>query len=54
MRLQANGVDLSKAKCRVGPTLAINTGAERFVDNADANKMLTREYRKGFEVPAKV
>jgi hypothetical protein len=27
---------------------------ERFFDNADANRMLTREYRKPFVVPEKV
>jgi predicted dehydrogenase len=52
--LEANKVDLASVQCRVGPTLAIDASNERFKDNADANKMLTREYRKGFEVPAKV
>ena len=37
-----------------GKALLIDAKNERFVDNADANKMLTREYRKGFEVPARI
>jgi predicted dehydrogenase len=39
---------------RVGLKLAIDPKAETFLDNKDANAMLTREYRKGFEVPAKI
>jgi len=52
--LEANKVDLKSVQCRVGPKLVIDPSRERFVDNADANKMLTREYRKGFEVPARI
>lgn len=50
--LKANAVDLSKAIGRVGPKLTIDTKAEKFTgpDAAKANAMLTREYRKGFEV----
>jgi len=53
--LKDNNVDLGKAIGRVGPTLAIDPKTERFTgNNAAANAMLFREYRKGFEVPDKV
>ncbi len=39
---------------RVGPKLELDPKAETFIGNAKANAMLTREYRKGFEVPAKI
>jgi len=52
--LEDKKVDLTKVQCRVGPKLELDPKNERFVSNADANKMLTREYRKGFEVPARV
>ncbi len=50
--LTANGVDLSKAVGRVGPKLTLDTKTETFIGSgADrANPMLSREYRKGFEV----
>jgi hypothetical protein len=51
--LKADGVNLDGAKCRVGLSLAIDAQAERFRANDKANALLTREYRKGFEVPAK-
>jgi hypothetical protein len=52
--LKDNAIPLDKAKYRVGPKLIINHATESFVDNKAADAMLTREYRKGFEVPAKV
>jgi predicted dehydrogenase len=49
--LGANKVDLAKAIGRVGSKLALDPKAERFTGgNAQANAMLFREYRKGFEV----
>jgi len=49
--LTANKVDLSKAVGRVGVKLAIDPKEEKFTGgNAQANAMLFREYRKGFEV----
>jgi len=49
--LVANKVDLSQAIGRVGPKLAIDPKSETFLgNNAAANAMLFREYRKGFEV----
>lgn len=52
--LRANGIDLEKGGLTVGAFLKMNPRSERFVGNAVADTMLTREYRKGFEVPARV
>ena len=52
--LKDNGVDLTKVTCRLGKQLTIDAGSEKFVNDTDANKLLTRNYRKGFEVPEKV
>jgi predicted dehydrogenase len=51
--LKDNKIALDDLKCRVGRKLKLDTAHERFVDDKDADAMLTREYRKGFEVPAK-
>ena len=50
--LTANGVDLSKAIGRVGPKLILDPKTEKFTgaSASQANPMLFREYRKGFEV----
>ena len=52
---------LSSAYChlgniayRLGRKLQINPSTESFVNDAQADSMLTRKYRKGFEVPAVV
>jgi predicted dehydrogenase len=52
--LAENNVNLDKLQIRYGATLAIDPKTETFTGGmADkANPMLTREYRKGFEVPA--
>lgn len=52
--LAANGVDLTKTPLTLGPVLKMNPETERFIDNAEADKLLTREYRKPFVVPEKV
>jgi hypothetical protein len=52
--LQANKVELDKAQVRVGRKLMIDNATERFIGDKQADAMLTREYRKGFEVPAKI
>jgi predicted dehydrogenase len=52
--LAANGVDLASSSARLGPWLQMNPGEERFTQSAKANTLLSREYRKGFEVPAHV
>lgn len=50
----ALGMDLSKAQYQLGPKLAYDPKAEKFVDNAKADAMLTRPYREPFVVPQEV
>ncbi len=50
--LKENGVALSATPCQVGRPLALDPKTERFINDKEANVMLTREYRKGFELPA--
>jgi predicted dehydrogenase len=52
--LKDNKISLDDLKCRVGPKLKVDTTKESFVENKEADALLTRNYRKGFEVPAKV
>ena len=40
-----------KVRDPVEPKLLIDPKTETFIDNKEADKLLTREYRKGFEVP---
>ena len=51
--LRANNVALDKAMLTVGRRLNVNVQAENFGDDQEANRLLTREYRKGFEVPTR-
>ncbi len=48
-----HGIKLDDEQIRLSPMLELNVEAERFVgENADAaNKLIKREYRKGYEVP---
>ncbi len=50
--LKANEVDVMKDKMTIGPVLKMNPKTEKFIGNAEADKQLTREYRKPFVVPA--
>ncbi|WP_166819933.1 Gfo/Idh/MocA family protein [Thalassoroseus pseudoceratinae] len=52
--LRENGVDLSQNKMHFGPMLEIDPESEEFIGEhaRAANPWLTREYRKGFEVPS--
>jgi len=50
--LGANGVKLENTEYALGRKLAFDPKTERFSDD-QANALLTREYRKGFEVPSK-
>ena len=34
--------------------LTLDVKAERFLNDEEANRHLTREYRQGFEVPARI
>jgi len=49
--LVENGVDPAKTQLRVGRTLSFDPKNEKFVGDAEADKLLTREYRKPFVVP---
>lgn len=48
--LQENGVDFNATKFYLGKELSIDPKTELSTDEA-ANKLFTREYRKGFELP---
>ncbi len=52
--LAANKVDLTKSQLIYGEPLTVDRKAERFVGNAKADAMLTRNYRAGYVVPEKV
>ena len=52
--LKDNKITLDGVKCRIGRKLAVEPSKEIFLGDKEANTLLTREYRKGFEVPAKV
>lgn len=49
--LKDNKLDMASIKLGVGPVLPLDPKSERFTSSDEANKMLTRDYRKGFEVP---
>jgi len=51
--LKDNKIALDSIKCRVGRKLTLDPAKEIFLGDKSANTMLTREYRKGFEVPEK-
>jgi predicted dehydrogenase len=52
--LRSAGVTSAETPLRVGRKLTLDPKTESFVNDAKANAMLTREYRKGFEVPGKI
>lgn len=52
--LARNGVDVSSSHLTVGPWLKFDPKKERFIGSEAANELLTRQYRKPFEVPEKV
>ena len=52
--LKANKIDTNKSGYVLGRKLIVDAQAERIVDDAEANALLTRDYRKGFEVPATI
>jgi predicted dehydrogenase len=49
--LRANNVRMEGNALRVGRRLAFDGSAQRFTDNDEANRLLTRQYRNGFAVP---
>lgn len=50
--LAANGVDPKKTLVTLGSVLKLDTKTETFINNPAANAMLTRKYRRNFEVPS--
>src|SRR5262249_34129076 len=48
--LKENGVDFKVTPFYLGAELTVDPKTERS-DNAEANRLFTREYRKGFELP---
>ncbi len=54
--LQAIGLNLAETQYQVGKRLTLDTNSEKFVGEgaAEANKLLTREYRAPFVVPTEV
>ena len=52
--LAANNLDISTDQLAFGEYLKFDPKTEKFIGNAEADKMLTREYRAGFVVPEKV
>jgi len=52
--LARNGVSIAASQVTLGPWLAFDPKKERFIKNDRANAFLTRNYRKGYEVPEKV
>ena len=52
--LRANDVDLAATPVALGAVLTMDPKTERFVDNEQANALLTRDYRAPFVVPETV
>ncbi len=50
--LAENNVDLEKAQLALGPLLRLDGHKEKFLDNPAADRLLAREYRKPFVLPA--
>ena len=46
-----NGLKLDGLEYHLGRKLTVDAKAESFVDDPEANKLLTRHYRKPFVVP---
>jgi len=42
---------IANISMRVGRRLKFDAGQERFINDAEANTYLTKEYRKGYELP---
>ena len=49
-----NGVDIKKSTYCLGRKLRLDTKKEKFIGDPEADKLLTREYRKPFVVPQQV
>ncbi len=51
---QGNGLSLNGLEYRLGRKLEFDAKTEKFVNAPEADRLLTRTYRKPFEVPAKL
>jgi predicted dehydrogenase len=51
---EGNGLKLDGLKYRLGRKLTVDAGNEKITGDAQANQLLTRNYRKPFAVPEKV
>ncbi len=51
---EGNGLKLDGLEYRLGRRLTVDAGNETVTGDAEANRLMTRNYRKPFEVPAKV
>ena len=49
-----NGVDLAKDTFTLGRMLRLDTENDKYINDPDADKLLTREYREPFVVPETV
>ncbi len=52
--VDAANMNLDQSMCRLGRKLRFDAQAEKFVDDEEANKLLTRCYRKPYVVPEQV
>ena len=52
--LKAVGMNLNESTYQLGRTLNLDPKTETFIGDKQANRMLTREYRAPFTVPAKI
>ena len=52
--LKGNNVSLDDYPLTLGPKLVMNPKTERFPENAEANRLLTRKYRSPYVVPENV
>jgi len=52
--LKAAGLNLAQATYQLGPTLKVDPKMEKFIDNEQANRLLSRPYREPFVVPESV
>ncbi len=50
--LKKNGVDIEKEQLTLGELLTMDPKTEKFIANPEADKLLTRDYRKPYVVPA--
>src|SRR5205823_5322062 len=51
---QGNGLKLEGLSYKLGRKLTVDAESETFVNDAEANALLTRPYRKPFAVPDKI